>query len=230
MIREIFDKLLYSFGPQGWWPLTEKGEVKPEHNGKNPVSDNEKFEIVTGAILTQNTNWKNVEKAIINLNKNRLIDIKKIKNIDKDKLAGIIKPSGYYNQKAERLKLIAEFFDKNINKFLIKNNNKKIINKLRGSLLSIKGIGPETADSILLYAFEKPIFVVDAYTKRIMQRLGLKFKGYDDLQGIFMDNTEKNAKIYNEYHALLVELGKNYCKNKNPNCKECPLRNLCKND
>lgn len=225
-LEQIYQELLRVFGSQGWWPTTLENEIHPKHHGIAPRDDKERFEIIIGAILTQNTNWKNVEKALANLNKERLIDIKKIKSIDKNRLAGLIRPSGYYNQKAERLKLAAEFFDKKMDNFL-KNNN---INELRKKLLELKGIGPETADSILLYAFQKPIFVVDAYTKRIMQRLGFRFRGYDDLQEMFMSSLDKDAKVYNEYHALLVELGKNYCKNKNPKCRECPIRRLCRYD
>jgi len=208
-VKEIYDKLYNLFGPQDWWPVTSK---------QNPI-----FEIIIGAILTQNTNWKNVEKAIFNLSKERLISIEKIKKIDKKRLADLIRPAGYYNQKAERLKTMADFLSKNPIKKLRKENK----NKLRKELLKIKGIGAETADSILLYAFNKPIFVIDAYTKRIFHRLKYKEKTYDELQRLFMSNLPKDYKLFNEYHALLVELGKNYCKN-NPNCIECPIKIICR--
>ncbi len=212
-----------SFGSQGWWPFTLAGELHPKHHGISPQNDNERFEIIIGAILTQNTNWKNVEKAIINLNKKKLINVKKIRKINIKKLAKLIRPSGYYNQKAERLKIIANFLSINSIKKLKKEK------KLREKLLSLKGIGPETADSILLYAFQKPVFVVDAYTKRIFQRIGYKEESYDELQQLFMNNLKKDTKLFNEYHALLVELGKNYCKTK-PVCEECPVNKLCKNN
>ncbi len=223
MIKKIYSKLLGSFGYQGWWPVTPSCIKSKPVYGVRTRTEKQIFEIIIGAILTQNTNWKNVEKAIFNLNKERLIDIKKIKEINIKKLTSLIKPSRYYNQKAKRLKIMADFLSKNPIKKLKKEN----IGKLREKLLKIKGIGPETADSILLYAFNKPIFVVDAYTKRIFNRLGYKQKDYSDLQELFMNNLEKDHKLFNEYHALLVELGKNYCKKK-PNCRECPVGSLCK--
>ena len=215
-IQKIYSILYKKFGPQGWWPTTLENELHPKHHGIAPRNDKEKFEIIIGAVLTQNTNWKNVEKAIFNLNKAKLVDINKIKKINKKKLASLIRPSGYYNQKAERLKLVAGFFNKNKN-------------PTREELLVIKGIGPETADSILLYAFNKPFFVVDAYTKRIFSRLGFCDGkcSYDELQQLFQKNLPKKTKLFNEYHALLVELGKNYCKKK-PVCTSCPLNKLCK--
>ncbi|MBW2966574.1 endonuclease III domain-containing protein, partial [Candidatus Woesearchaeota archaeon] len=142
-IKKIYSILFKEFGQQGWWPTTLKNELHPKHHDIAPKNDKERFEIIIGAILTQNTSWKNVEKAIFNLNKEKLIDIKKIKNINQKKLASLIRPSGYYNQKAERLKIIADFF--------LKNKT-----PTRQELLAVKGIGPETADSILLYAFQKP--------------------------------------------------------------------------
>ncbi len=214
-IHQIYSILYKSFGPQGWWPTTLENELHPKHHGKSPKNDKERFEIIIGAILTQNTNWKNVEKAILNLNKAQLLDINKIKRINKNKLALLIRPSGYFNQKAERLKLIADFYSKNKN-------------PTREELLAVKGIGPETADSILLYALGKPSFVVDAYTKRVFSRLGLCDGkcSYDELQELFRKNLPKKQKLFNEYHALLVELGKNHCKTK-PICKDCPLKKLC---
>jgi len=216
-IKRIYSILYKRFGPQGWWPLTLEGQLHPKHHGKAPKNDKQRFEIIIGAILTQNTNWKNVEKAICNLNKEKLININKIKKINKKRLASLIRPSGYYNQKAERLKIIADFISQ--------NKNPK-----REQLLEIKGIGPETADSILLYALQKPFFVVDAYTKRIFSRLGLCNGkcSYGELQKLFHKNLQKKIKLFNEYHALLVELGKNHCKTK-PICKNCPINKLCKN-
>jgi len=213
MIKKIYKIIYNSFGPQGWWPLTLEGFESKHHSGP-PKTENHRFEIIIGAILTQNTNWKNVEKALCNLSKNGLIDPIKIEKINKNKLAKLIKPSGYYNQKAERLKVMS--------RFLLKNKA-----PTREQLLKVKGIGPETADSILLYAFDRPVFVIDAYTKRIFERLGYKAKDYDGWQRLFMDNLLKDSKLFNEYHALLVELGKNHCKKK-PICKECPIQKFCK--
>jgi len=213
--RLIYNKLFESFGPQGWWPLTIRNN-KSEHHVGSPKTDNHRFEIIIGAILTQNTNWKNVEKALYNLSKNKLIDLNKIKKEDQNKIAQLIRPAGYYNQKAERLKLIAEFIGKNPN-------------PTRQQLLDVKGIGPETADSILLYAYQRPFFVIDAYTKRIFERLGYKADSYDEWQNLFTTNLKEDTKVFNEYHALLVELGKNHCKTK-PVCKECPIKKLCRNN
>ncbi len=211
MIKKIHDILLKRYGPQRWWPTTLEGELHPTYHGKTP-NNKQRFEIIIGAILTQNTSWKNVEKAIINLNKEKLLSIEKIKS--SKKLPSLIKPAGYYNQKAERLKVVADFF--------LKNKS-----PTREELLAVKGIGPETADSILLYAFQKPFFVVDAYTKRIFSRIGFRFSSYDELQNLFYSSLPKNIRLYNEYHALLVELAKNHCKTK-PICKGCPIYSKCK--
>jgi endonuclease-3 related protein len=233
-IKKIYRILSQKFGNQGWWPLTLEG-FEPKHHVGRPKTAKHKFEIIIGAILTQNTNWKNVEKALYNLSKNNLIDIKKINKIKKEKLAKLIKPSGYYNQKAERLKIISNYILKNykgnIDYFFNhkKNKSKKSINELRKELLKLKGVGPETADSIILYAAEKPIFVIDAYTKRIYSRIFNIKKGlkYEELQKIFENNLKKDTQLFNEYHALLVELGKNYCKGKNPLCEECSINIIC---
>jgi endonuclease-3 related protein len=213
MMRDIYNRLYKEYGQQRWWPTTLEGELHPSYPG-GKVGDKERFEIIVGAILTQNTSWKNVEKAIIELNKAKVLSADGILKIRKDKLAKLIRSAGYYNQKAERLKIAAKFFD---------GRN----DVSRDELLDVKGIGPETADSILLYAFEKPYFVIDAYTKRIFYRLGFKFKNYDELQKIFMDRLGKNVKLFNEYHALLVELAKRHCKVK-PECNWCCVSEICK--
>ncbi len=213
MLQRIYTQLLESFGPQGWWPLTVEGFESKHHVGK-PRNDKHRFEIIVGAILTQNTNWKNVEKALYNLSKNDLLDASKVNKTRKDRIAYLIRSAGYYNQKAERLKIIAKFF--------LENKN-----PTREQLLALKGVGPETADSILLYALNKPFFVIDAYTKRIFERLGYKKENYDEWQELFMNDLPKDVKLFNEYHALLVELGKNYCKKK-PVCGECSIKRICK--
>jgi len=212
-LMQIYEKLFNEFGKQGWWPLTIEG-YKSKHHAGSPKNDKHRFEIIVGAILTQNTNWKNVEKALYNLSKNNLLDASKINKASKERIAQLIRPAGYYNQKAERVKIMADFF--------LKNRN-----PTREQLLEVKGIGPETADSILLYAYNKPFFVVDAYTKRIFERLGYKVKDYNEWQELFMNNLPTNVELFKEYHALLVELGKNYCKKK-PICKECPIKEICK--
>ena len=206
-LQKIYQILFDNFAPQYWWPVTLEGEFTPKYHKNINLNEKQKLEICFGAILTQNTNWKNVEKAIYQLNKNNLINVKKILNINNKKLAEIIKSSGYHNQKAKKLKNFCRFVLNNYNGSLknLFNNN---IEKLRKQLLSLNGIGPETADSISLYAAKKPIFVVDAYTKRIIGRIGFKQEGYDELQELFHSNLTRDAKMFNEYHALLVRHGK----------------------
>ena len=194
----LYKTLLKAYGRRGWWPTT---------------SDNKRFENILGAILTQNTSWKQVEKAIANLKNNDLISQEAIKKVSLRRLASLIKPAGYFNQKAKRLKIINQFLEKNKN-------------PTRDQLLEVNGIGPETADSILLYAFNQPSFVIDTYTKRIMQRLGYKEESYGGLQALFQDNLPNDYKIYNEFHALFVEHAKTYCRKK-PLCQKCPLNSRC---
>ena len=213
---EIYNLLLKAYGQQLWWPTTKEGKIKPEYTG-GPKNDKQKLEVSIGAILTQNTSWKNVEKTIVNLNKEKLIDVKKIKEIKKESLEEIIRPSGFFKQKAERLKIFSDFI-----------SNKKFSKLKRQELLSVKGIGPETADSILLYACGKPEFVVDAYTKRVFNRLGLiNTEDYNKVKEFFQKNLPEDVKIYQEFHALIVEHAKKFCK-KTPECMNCPLKNFCK--
>lgn len=224
-IKQIHEILLKEFGLQGWWPVTKNSEIIPKYHQSKHLTEKQKLEICFGSILTQNTNWKNVEKAIIGLNKKDLINVDKITRIENKELAEIIKSSGYHNQKAEKLKNFCEFLVKKYDgslKGLFKNN----VKKLREKLISVNGIGPETADSIILYAAKKRIFVVDAYTKRILNRIGFKEQTYDGVQKLFMENLQNNERLFNEYHALLVELGKNICK-KEPLCEKCPIHSYC---
>ena len=219
-------KILYNkFGEQNWWPVDKRYHIKNESDFR--------FEIIVGTILTQNTAWSNVEKAILNIKKSDMLDIKKILDADIECLKEIIKPSGFFNQKAERLLTISNYLKNNYNSDLDKffNRETKVI---RNELLSLNGIGPETADSIILYAGNKPAFVVDAYTKRLCERIPLKTNlTYDDIQNFFEKNLNKKYKseeivnIYNVFHALIVKLAKDYCKKK-PNCNNCPLKNNCK--
>ena len=208
-LLEIYKRLFHAFGPQRWWP------------GDSP------FEIAVGAILTQNTNWGNVEKAIQNLKKHNALAVKSINNMPALKLAELIKPAGYFNVKTKRLKNFIHFL---MNKY--QGSMKRIrdgdIQVIRENLLNVNGIGPETADSILLYALEKPVFVIDAYTKRVLSRHGIMGdeKSYDEFQELFHSSLEINARLFNEYHALFVKVGKTYCKRKKPLCEECPLNNL----
>ncbi len=205
----IYKTLLNSFGHQNWWP----GETADE--------------IIIGAILTQCVSWKNVEQAIINLKENNLCTIQQIYHSNLDEISPLIKPTLYYNQKAKKLKNFANFlfqkYDGNLEKLFQTNTN-----ILRKQLLSINGIGEETADSILLYAGNKCVFVIDAYTKRIFSRIGLfkPYWSYAKFQKFFMDNTVHDIELYKDYHAQLVNLGKHFCKRK-PLCDECPLNNFC---
>tara|TARA_Y100000310_G_C20632958_1_gene789610 strand:+ start:904 stop:1554 length:651 start_codon:yes stop_codon:yes gene_type:complete len=190
-LLKIYKDLLKIHGPQGWWPLNNIYEQK---NKTKQLTKDEKFEISLGAILTQNTSWKNVEKALENLRTHNTLNKEGIQNIQTDKLTKLIKPSGYHNQKTKKLKIFADFLD-----------SKKQIN--RENLLTLWGIGPETADSILLYAHRKPIFVVDVYTKRVFSNLGF-FKPdetYDKVQKLFMNNLSQDHLLFNEFHALIVE-------------------------
>ena len=217
LINKIYQKLLEAYSPQGWWPLFNNKTGKFEyHKGDYslPKNDAQRFEIIVGAILTQNTSWKNVEKVINNLERNNMLNLNSLKEIEAGKLSTIIKSSGYHNQKAKKIKKFIEFLD-----------SKKEIN--RKNLLSIWGIGKETADSILLYAKNQPIFVIDAYTIRIFSRLFKKEFYYDTLQELFMKNLKQDVSIFNEYHALLVEHAKNACKTK-PDCPACCLKKDCK--
>ena len=223
-LKLIYQVLHSRFGPHHWWPVTEEGKIQPEY-ADGPKNEKQQLEVIFGAILAQNTSWKNAEKAIIELNKNNLINVKKILKIENKKLAEIIKSSGYHNQKAKKLKNFCDFLLRNYDgslKNLFKNN----IKRLREELLSVNGIGSETADSIILYAAKKPIFVIDAYTKRIMNRIGCKEQTYDELQRLFMESLQNSEKLFNECHALLVELGKNICK-KVPICEKCPINGYC---
>jgi len=232
-MQKVYKILLESYSHQGWWPVTPTGGCRGDLPDK-PIygvgvkTERQRLEVIFGALLTQNTAWKNVEKALINLNKAKLIDIRKIRAVSRQKLASLIKPAGYFNQKAERLKIIARHLYDNY-----KGNLRAFFNqdtlRLREELLSIKGVGPETADSILLYAGDKPVFVVDAYTKRIFSRIGLckEDDSYEDVQELFQNSLEKDAKLFNEYHALIVEHAKRFCMKK-PLCGKCALFKICK--
>ena len=186
-LLELYKTLLKQFGPQNWWPADE-GPLKG-------------WEICVGAILTQNTNWKNVEKAINNLKEENSLGPQKIMSVKTSKLQKLVKPSGFYKQKAKRLKIFAQFA------LSFGSPNKFLTNVTRDQLLSIKGIGPETADSILLYACNKPYFVIDAYTRRLLSRMKIirGDESYDYLQSIFHDSLPHDVELYKEFHALIVE-------------------------
>lgn len=205
-IDGAYVKLYRHFGPQHWWPA------------QTP------FEVIVGAILTQNTNWSNVEKALVNLRKKKVLSAKVLYRLSHKNLSDLIRPAGYFNVKATRIKNFLDYFFKVYNG-QIALMKKKGISVLRNELLSVNGIGPETADSILLYALKKKTFVSDAYTKRFLSRHNVvDINGdYHTIKALFENSLPKKALLYNEYHALIVRLGKVYCKTK-PDCEHCPIR------
>ena len=214
-LKNIYKVLYKSYGPQGWWPLIKYKKIS-YNPGQYVVPKNKIFEICVGAILTQNTNWKNVEKAIINLNSHKLLNPQKILSCNPEVLLEAIRPSGYFNQKAKKLLIFSSFL-----------NSLKTETPTRENLLNLWGIGPETADSILLYAYQKPYFIVDSYTKRILQNLKLvkKEAKYDDIQELFQQNLKNDYTLFQEFHALLVAHAKLHYSNK-PYGKECNLKKL----
>jgi len=207
-LNQIYGLLYDKFGPQHWWP----GETR--------------LEIITGAILTQNTNWTNVEKAIANLKSADCLTPEKVHNLETAELANLIRPAGYFNVKAKRLKnflnWLFENYDGNLTDLESINTD-----RLREELLSIKGVGRETADSILLYAFERPNFVIDAYTARVVFRHQLLTPDadYEQLKEFFESSLPADTQLFNEYHALLVRVGKEFCRPK-ARCAGCPLEKL----
>ena len=197
----VYRSLLRELGPQGWWPVTHEGPGPSYHPGDYsfPRTQLQQWEICAGAILTQNTAWKNVEKALVNLRNAGIWSPEAILEIQKRRLEQLINPSGFFRQKAERLRIFAEEVrERGVKAFLKKTS--------RDDLLSIKGIGPETADSILLYAGKRPFFVVDAYTRRMFSFP--KKMAYQEIQELFGRSFPKDWRIYNEFHALIVQKGK----------------------
>src|SRR6185369_976384 len=209
VLMEIFQRLLEHYGPLQWWPA------------ETP------FEVCVGAILTQNTAWTNVEKAIINLKGAGVLTAEGIRDIEPAQLAALIRPAGYFNVKSRRLKEFMEWlFARHVGS--LERMFASDWHILRNELLAVRGIGPETCDSILLYAGHKPTFVVDAYTRRLFHRLGLlpEPAGYEETRVLFMENLPQDAALFNEYHALIVEHCKQFCR-KRPRCAGCPLVSRC---
>ena len=208
-IFEIYEVLLDHFGPQGWWP----GDTS--------------FEIMVGAVLTQNTNWTNVSRAINNLKKENLLSFEKLHALPVEVLAEKIQPAGYFNLKAARLKNLLNFIAQEYNGSL-EDLFAQDMQTLREHILTVKGIGPETADSILLYAGGKPAFVVDAYTHRIFVRHNIiaEEEGYYEIQEYFTLSLPEDVELFNQYHALIVRLGKEFCKKSKPLCSRCPLEKI----
>ena len=247
-IKEIYDILFKKYGPQGWWPVyslrnTEGRDDRGYYIGNVPVGtdrdlrlhrragsllptslslrESSIFEIAIGAVLTQNTAWTNVEKAIDNLINLSLLDPKIILEICKDDLADAIRPSGYYNQKAKKLKILIRFL---LDGGFLEDGNIPD----RGDLLELWGIGKETVDSILLYAYRIHVFVIDTYTRRIFERVGILrgSESYKEIAGNFIDSLEKDFKVYQEYHALIVRHAKEHCRKK-PLCDGGVLNEIC---
>lgn len=206
-ILNMYEAMHEALGPSHWWP------------GDSP------YEISIGAILTQNTNWKNVEKAIDNLKSNNLLNPEAMYSLPPGELAELIRPAGYYNIKTKRIRNFLIFL-KNEADFNLLQLKKQSLEELRPKILSVNGIGPETADSILLYALNYPTFVVDTYTARMMHRHGLVAEtvDYHELQSLFMDSLPDDVALFNEYHALIVRIGKNWCKKSAGLCDTCPLQ------
>jgi len=201
-----FETLSRSLGPMGWWPA------------RTP------FEVIIGAILTQNTSWSNVERAIANLRRAKVMTLRAMERISTPRLAQLIRPSGYFRQKAKKLKAFTRFLRRDFGGSLARMFRTPTA-ALRERLLEVHGIGRETADSILLYAGEHPTFVVDAYTHRILARHGISDgkPDYERVRALFERNLPADVRLYNEFHALLVNVGKNWCRPREPRCSECPL-------
>ncbi len=214
VVEAVYTLLMESYGPRGWWPVTGAGADEPRYTG-GPETEAQRFEVAAGAVLTQNTSWKNAAKGVVNLLRAGLLDPEKLLSADEETLSALIRPSGYYNQKGLRLRRLAGLFAE-----------REPIT--REGLLGLNGIGPETADSIMLYSFGKQFFVVDAYTRRIFSRIGILTgeEGYEQIRDLFETNLPGDVLIYQEYHALIVEHGKRFC-GKKPVCEGCPLETIC---
>ncbi len=206
VLQEVYQRLFDALGPQKWWP------------GDTP------FEMMVGAVLVQNTNWQNVERAIENLRRAEVLEPHALNEVPVDELEELIRPAGYFRVKAKRLRSLLEYLVERYDGSL-ENMFRTPLADLRQELLGIHGVGPETADSILLYGGGLPIFVVDAYTYRVFSRHGWIDREFDyhQIQEYFHDRLPSDAPMFNEFHALVVYLGKHYCKKGKPLCKACPL-------
>ncbi len=206
ILPQFYETLATALGPMHWWPA------------RTP------FEVIVGAILTQNTAWVNVQRAIANLRRERLLTPRALERVGQGKLSRLVRPSGYFRQKAKKLKAFVRFLRSDFAGSLARMLRIPTA-ELRERLLAVHGIGPETADSILLYAGNQPVFVVDAYTQRILFRHGLlgEKAGYEEARQLFEGSLPRDAKLFNEFHALLVKVGKNWCRPQQPRCEQCPL-------
>ena len=205
-LKRYFEALSSALGPQHWWPA------------RTP------FEVIVGAILTQNTAWTNVERAIANLRREGLLTVSALEHVDQRRLARLIRSSGYFRQKARKLKEFVRFLRREFGGSLERMFRTPTA-ELRERLLAVHGIGRETADSILLYAGGHGVFVVDAYTHRILSRHGLSHEKakYEDVRALFEASLPREPALYNEFHGLIVNVGKNWCRTREPRCQECPL-------
>jgi endonuclease-3 related protein len=205
-LRRIYQRLLQHFGPQHWWP------------SKTP------FETMIGALLTQNTTWRNAAAAVSALDARGLLDPERLLKVPPDELAPLIRTSGYFRQKSARVHGFLKWFQEHYGLSIERMRSEPLL-ELRRQLLTVNGIGPETADSILLYALEKPVFVVDAYTRRVFSRHGIisGTEGYEWIRGFFESALPSNVDLYNEYHALIVRVAVAHCR-KRADCEQCPLR------
>lgn len=225
--RRLYGLLMARYGPQGWWPLPGRAgrpgfDPRGYHPGRYgiPAEARGRFEVAVGAVLTQNTSWRNVEAALQALRKGGLLDPRRLSACSLRELASRVRSSGYYKQKARKLKTLARWWSA--------STGGKVPE--RGELLALWGVGPETADSILLYAFHRPWFVVDAYTRRLLQRLGWAegSEGYGELQARVHAGFEADVRLYQELHALIVRHAKEHCRSA-PLCRGCPLEEvLCR--
>ena len=235
-LKILYEKLFSHYGSQGWWPLLDlKPEINPTQRGRYtgyhpndfnyPKNENQIFEVIIGTILAQNTSWVNAERALWNLAQKKLISEERLNCLSLDDLAQFIRSSGYFNQKAIKIQNMLRF----LQEYPISSLKKFEISELRSKLLAIKGVGPETADSIILYAFKKPVFVVDSYTKRLISRLGLiPIKTtYDHIQNLFHTQLEADYNVYNEYHAVIVQHCVHVCSSR-PTCDSCFLNPFCR--
>ena len=224
---EVYESLLAFYGPQGWWPVTPPGGCAPVYSG-GPVNDLQRLEVIVGALLAQNTSWTGARKALENLSSQKRLDFRSLLEIPEGELGLLIRPSGYFNQKARRIKNLVSFlydrYGAHWERFFAEP-----LPAMRRLLLELNGIGPETADSIILYAAGRASFVIDSYTKRLFYRLGAAGSNvaYEELKQRFEKALAAQSALYKEYHALVVVHCKERCSSRVPKCEGCSLEQLC---
>ena len=224
---EVYERLLAFYGPQGWWPVTPPGGCSLVYSG-GPADDLQRLEVIVGAVLAQNTSWSGARKALENLSSHKRLDFRSLLEISQGELGLLIRPSGYFNQKARRIKNLLSFlydrYGAHWERFFAEP-----VPGMRRMLLGLNGIGPETADSIILYAAGRASFVIDSYTKRLFYRLGVAGRSvaYEELKQRIEKALAVESALYNEYHALVVVHGKERCNSRAPKCEGCPLKPLC---